>query len=161
MRWLTRTSTPLPLNSWRTSISLSFHFDPLCASAVIKWHFSKFALMALRFLKNLILWLILLNSECFLKYTIHQLSINGEIKNSTTLSEVLYYLFLLCLFWLDFYYIILFQETQFGFLYSKKRQFPNPPILLGFGNCPYYSMFIYINIINRQTNILNFIDLTE
>ena len=65
------------------------------------------------FFENLILGLILLNSDHFFKYTINQLSINGEIKNSITLSKVLHYLFLLCLFWLVFYYIILFQKTQF------------------------------------------------
>lgn len=100
-------------NSWRTLFSCHFISTLSCASAVIKWHFFKFDLTALRFLKNLILGLILLNSDHFFKYTIHQLSFNGEIKNSITLSKVLHYLFLLCLFWLVFYYIILFQKTQF------------------------------------------------
>lgn len=93
-----------------------------CASAVIKWHFFNFALTALRFLKNLILELILLNSDHFFKYTILQLSFNGEIKISITLSKVLHYLFLLCLFWLVFYYIILFQKTQIP-IQQKSRYF--------------------------------------
>ena len=112
-----------------------------CASAVIKWHFFKFALTALRFLKSLILGLIPLNSDHFFKYTINQLSINGEIKNSITLSKVLHYLFLLCLFWLVFYYIILFQKTQFPiqqktyrctiYNYKKRRKSGNRPSFWG------------------------------
>ena len=90
-----------------------FILTHFCASVVIKWLFFKSALTALRFLKNLILGLILLNLDHFHKTTSYQLSINGEIKNSITFSEVLHYLFLLYLFWLDFYYIILFQKTQF------------------------------------------------
>lgn len=61
-----------------------------CASAVIKRLFFKFALTALRFLKNSNLGAILLNTlNHFHKTTRHQLSINGESKNLITLSEVL------------------------------------------------------------------------
>ena len=99
-----------------------------CASAVIKWHFFNFALTALRFLKNLIFGLILLNSDHFFKYTILQLWFNGESKNSITLSKVFHYLFLLCLFWLVFYYIILFQKSQFPI--QRKRGGKSVPSFL-------------------------------
>ena len=89
-----------------------------CASVVIKWLFFKSALTALRFLKNLILGLILLNLDHFHKTTIYQLSINGEIKNSITFSEVCTTSF--CYAFFDLISIISYFFKKRNFLYGKK-----------------------------------------
>ena len=91
-----------------------------CASAVIKWHFSKFALTALRFLKNSNLGAILLNIFFPYSQSLISISINGELKNSITFSRFCTTSFCYALF--DLISIISYFFKKRNFLYSKKTE---------------------------------------
>ena len=94
-------------NFWRTSISSSFHAHS-CTSVGMKWLFFNFTLKALRFLKITRIWLILLNAFSFhhkQKTQPIQLTDNQKFNN---FLWGLHNLFLLCHFWLIFYFTIIF-----------------------------------------------------
>ena len=83
-----------------------------CASAVMKWLFFNFTLKALRFLKITRIWLILLNASLSLHKTkTHSIQLTDNQKFNNLIWG-LHDLFLLCHFWLAFYFTILFLKTQ-------------------------------------------------